>query len=78
MSRVELVQQLPPELEPLLAEARRRGTPTEKFIRAMAHRPGLLLAWAELWRQVFWEGILDARLKEQVRLYIARQFACSN
>lgn len=78
MARIPLVSELPTELLPLLEEARRRGTPTEKFIRAMAHNPAVLQAWAGLWRQIFWEGSLAPELKEKVRMYIARQFACNN
>jgi hypothetical protein len=78
MSHVAFVEEIPQELAEFVEEARRRGTPTEKFIRVMAHNPAVLKAWGTLWRQVFWEGELDGRLKEKVRLYIARQFACSN
>lgn len=77
-SRIPLVAELPEEIASFLDEARRRGTPTEAFIRVMAHNPEVLQAWATLWRKVFWEGQLDGKLKERVRLYIARQFACSN
>jgi alkylhydroperoxidase family enzyme len=52
------------------------GTPRPESQAVRAHRPGIMLAFADAWRHSFHEGILDNSLKELCRVYVSRSVKC--
>ena len=67
MSRVRLLsdEELDPGFQKML------GTEDEMYARVIAHRPDLVRSFARFYRPLRQEGLLDAKLKELVRLRIA-------
>ena len=52
------------------------GTPRPESQAVRAHRPGIMLAFADAWRHSFHDGILDNSLKELCRVYVSRSVKC--
>ena len=79
MARLPLVPMI--ELPVPLAEAVQRGIDTRMLsatapVQVWAHRPQAAMAWLALLNQFHNHGILDARLRELVRLRIASITQC--
>lgn len=73
MSRVRLLadEELDPGFQKLI------GTEDELYARVIAHRPDLVRSFAKFYLPLRREGLLDARLKELVRLRIANINNCA-
>jgi alkylhydroperoxidase family enzyme len=79
MSRISYVDPATvsdPELAGYLARARERGTPRPESQAIRAHVPEVLRTFSQMWEAVFYEGVLDHRVKELCRLYVAHSVAC--
>ena len=79
MARLPLVPLA--ELPATLGEAVQRGVDTRMLsstvpVQVWAHRPQVALAWLALLDQLHNHGVLDARLRELVRLRIASITQC--
>lgn len=53
------------------------GTEDEVYARVIGHRPELIRSFAKFYMPLRKEGLLDARLKELVRLRIANVNNCA-
>lgn len=71
-------EQMDPATLEFLQQAKQTGTPTEKFVRVLAHHPEAMKGFGELWKAVFWEGEVQHEIKESVRMLLAHTFACRN
>ncbi|HEX2173494.1 MAG TPA: carboxymuconolactone decarboxylase family protein [Dehalococcoidia bacterium] len=73
MSRVRLLEdeELDPGFRKLV------GTEDELYARVIAHRPELVRSFSKFYLPLRKEGLLDARLKELVRLRIADINKCA-
>lgn len=65
-----------PDLVRYLADARAHGTPRLESQAIRAHVPAVLSTFSESWQQVFREGVLDHRVKELARVFIAKSLEC--
>lgn len=65
-----------PDLARYLADARAHGTPRLESQAIRAHVPAVLRTFSESWQQVFREGVLDHRVKELARVFIAKSLDC--
>jgi AhpD family alkylhydroperoxidase len=65
-----------PELAALLDESRRHGTPRLESQAIRAHVPAVLRTFSASWQQVFREGVLDHKIKELARVYVAKSLEC--
>src|SRR5580700_11660231 len=65
-----------PDLARYLADAREHGTPRLESQAIRAHVPAVLRTFAASWQQVFREGVLDHRIKELARVYVAKSLEC--
>ena len=61
-----------PELAGYLADAREHGTPRLESQAIRAHVPAVLRTFSQSWQQVFRDGVLDHRVKELARVFIAK------
>ena len=74
---------LPPK-SPLLTKEERMipenaeitGAPGPSFYNVLSHRPEVMKGYAHLWNSIFYEGQVDHKLKELVRISIVNIFAC--
>jgi alkylhydroperoxidase family enzyme len=65
--------------EPMQAEmdrCAREGTPRPESSAVRAHVPAAFWFFADSWKSLFREGIVDHRLKELCRVYISRTVKC--
>jgi alkylhydroperoxidase family enzyme len=65
--------------EKMLAEldrCRREGTPRPESQAIRAHVPAVFWSFAETWRSVFHNGVLDHSIKELCRVYVSRSVKC--
>jgi AhpD family alkylhydroperoxidase len=65
-----------PGLAAILEESRVHGTPRLESQAIRAHVPAVLRTFAESWQQVFRDGVLDHRIKELARVFIAKSLEC--
>jgi AhpD family alkylhydroperoxidase len=65
-----------PELAAYLADAREHGTPRLESQAIRAHVPAVLRTFSQSWQQVFRDGVLDHRVKELARVFIAKSLEC--
>jgi AhpD family alkylhydroperoxidase len=65
-----------PDQARYLAEARTHGTPRLESQAIRAHVPAVLATFSESWQQVFRDGVLDHRVKELARVFIAKTLEC--
>ncbi|HWG63773.1 MAG TPA: carboxymuconolactone decarboxylase family protein [Streptosporangiaceae bacterium] len=65
-----------PELAAFLEDSRTYGTPRLESQAIRAHVPAVLRTFAASWQQVFREGVLDHRIKELARVYVAKSLEC--
>jgi alkylhydroperoxidase family enzyme len=76
ISYVDLGTVTDPELAGYLADAREHGTPRLESQAIRAHVPAVLRTFSQSWRQVFRDGVLDHRVKELARVFIAKSLEC--
>ena len=63
----------------MLAEferSRREGTPRPESQAIRAHVPAVFWSFANSWRDVFKDGVVDHSLKELCRVYVSRSVKC--
>src|ERR1700692_832888 len=65
-----------PDQARYLAEARTHGTPRLESQAIRAHVPAVLATFSESWQRVFRDGVLDHRVKELARVFIAKTLDC--
>ena len=65
-----------PELAGYLSDAREHGTPRLESQAVRAHVPAVLRTFSQSWQQVFRDGVLDHRVKELARVFIAKSLEC--
>jgi AhpD family alkylhydroperoxidase len=61
----------------LLEHARRHGTPRPESQSIRAHVPEILRTFSAYWNATFSDGLVDNRLKELCRLYVAKTVECN-
>jgi AhpD family alkylhydroperoxidase len=79
MSRISYVEPstvTDPGLAALLEESRTYGTPRLESQAIRAHVPAVLRTFADSWQQVFRDGVLDHRIKELARVFVAKSLDC--
>jgi alkylhydroperoxidase family enzyme len=59
-----------------LDDSRRFGTPRLESQALRARVPAVLETFSESWQRVFREGVVDHRIKELARVFIARSLDC--
>ena len=65
-----------PELVEALERSRRYGTPRLESQSIRAHVPAVLRTFSESWERVFRTGVLDHKVKELARVFIAKSLDC--
>jgi AhpD family alkylhydroperoxidase len=65
-----------PVLAAALEDSRRHGTPRLESQAIRAHVPAVLRTFAASWQEVFREGVLDHKIKELARVYVAKSLEC--
>lgn len=65
-----------PGLAEVLEDSRIYGTPRLESQSIRAHVPAVLRTFSESWQQVFREGVLDHKIKELARVYVAKSLEC--
>ncbi|MFQ5927728.1 MAG: carboxymuconolactone decarboxylase family protein [Terriglobia bacterium] len=63
-------------LKSLYADAEKRFGFTPNLFRTLAHRPELLITFANFYRELWTGGVLDTRTKELVALRVAVLNGC--
>jgi alkylhydroperoxidase family enzyme len=64
------------EMRAELERCRREGTPRPESSAVRAHVPAAFWFFANSWRDLFRQGILDHSIKELCRLYVSRSVEC--
>src|SRR3954466_13551961 len=59
-----------------LDRCRREGTPRPESSAIRAHVPAAFWSFANTWRDVFKNGIVDHNIKELCRVYVSRSVKC--
>lgn len=70
------VEQMTPEMREEMERCAREGTPRPESSAIRAHVPAAFWFFANSWRDLFRNGILDHDLKELCRVYISRSVKC--
>lgn len=75
ISYVDL-KDMTPEMRAEMERCQREGTPRPESSAIRAHVPACFWFFANSWRDIFRNGILDHSLKELCRLYVSRSVQC--
>jgi alkylhydroperoxidase family enzyme len=70
------LEQMTPEMRREMERCAREGTPRPESTAVRAHVPAAFWFFANAWRDLFREGIVDHSLKELCRVYISRSVKC--
>jgi len=65
-----------PEMQREMDRCRREGTPRPESSAVRAHVPAAFWAFANSWRDIFRNGVLDHSIKELCRVYVSRTVKC--
>jgi alkylhydroperoxidase family enzyme len=65
-----------PEMRVEMERCAREGTPRPESSAVRAHVPNAFWAFANSWRDLFREGVVDHDLKELCRVYVSRSVKC--
>ena len=65
-----------PRMKQELDRCRREGTPRPESQAVRAHVPAVFWSFANTWRDVFHDGVLDHSIKELCRVYVSRSVKC--
>ena len=76
ISYVDPASVVEPDLVALLEESRIHGTPRLESQAIRAHVPAVLRTFSETWQRTFREGVLDHKVKELARVFIAKSLEC--
>jgi hypothetical protein len=69
-------QQIDASVRQAFADAAARGAPNPTLLRILARHPLALNAFYSGWQDTFYRGVVDHRLKELMRVRMARLRAC--
>jgi alkylhydroperoxidase family enzyme len=69
-------EELTPEMQAEIDRCAREGTPRPESSAVRAHVPAAFWFFANSWRDLFREGIVDHGVKELCRVYISRSVKC--
>lgn len=75
ISYVDL-DRMTPEMQAEMERCRREGTPRPESSAIRAHVPACFWFFANSWRDIFRNGVLDHAIKELCRLYVSRSVQC--
>ncbi|MGH8914127.1 MAG: carboxymuconolactone decarboxylase family protein, partial [Acidimicrobiia bacterium] len=70
------LEDMTPEMRAEMERCAREGTPRPESSAIRAHVPAAFWFFANSWRDLFREGILDHSIKELCRVYISRSVKC--
>ena len=69
-------EEMTPDMQEEIRRCAREGTPRPESSAVRAHVPAAFWFFANSWRELFREGIVDHALKELCRVYISRTTKC--
>ena len=69
-------ESMTPEMQAEMERCAREGTPRPESSAVRAHVPAAFWSFANSWRDLFREGIVEHSLKELCRVYISRSTKC--
>ena len=70
------LERMTPEMRAEMERCAREGTPRHESTAVRAHVPAAFWFFANAWRDLFREGIVEHSLKELCRVYISRSTKC--
>jgi alkylhydroperoxidase family enzyme len=70
------LEEMTPEMRAEMERCAREGTPRPESTAIRAHVPAAFWFFANAWRDLFREGIVDHALKDLCRVYISRSVKC--
>jgi alkylhydroperoxidase family enzyme len=70
------LEDMTPEMRAEMERCAREGTPRPESTAIRAHVPAAFWFFANAWRDLFREGIVDHALKDLCRVYISRSVKC--
>jgi alkylhydroperoxidase family enzyme len=70
------VEKMTPQMQEEMRRCQREGTPRPESSAVRAHVPAAFWFFANSWRDLFRNGILDHAIKELCRLYVSRSVQC--
>lgn len=70
------LEDMTPEMQAEMERCAREGTPRPESTAVRAHVPAAFWFFADSWRELFREGIVEHSLKELCRVYISRTTKC--
>jgi alkylhydroperoxidase family enzyme len=75
ISYVDL-SKMDPDMRKEMERCQREGTPRPESSAVRAHVPACFWFFANSWREIFRNGVLDHAIKELCRLYVSRSVQC--
>jgi alkylhydroperoxidase family enzyme len=70
------LEKMTPDMQEEMRRCQREGTPRPESSAVRAHVPAAFWFFANSWRDLFRNGILDHAIKELCRLYVSRSVQC--
>lgn len=70
------LDEMTPEMQVEMERCAREGTPRPESSAIRAHVPNAFWAFANSWKDLFREGVVDHDLKELSRVYVSRSVKC--
>jgi alkylhydroperoxidase family enzyme len=70
------LEEMTPAMQEEMARCAREGTPRPESSAVRAHVPAAFWSFANSWRDLFRDGILDHTIKELCRVYVSRTVKC--
>jgi alkylhydroperoxidase family enzyme len=70
------LEQMDERMQAEMHRCAREGTPRPESSAVRAHAPNAFWAFADSWKAIFKEGVLDHSIKELCRVYVSRTVNC--
>jgi alkylhydroperoxidase family enzyme len=70
------LEDMTPEMRVEMERCAREGTPRPESSAIRAHVPAAFWSFANSWKDLFREGVLDHEIKELCRVYVSRSVKC--
>jgi alkylhydroperoxidase family enzyme len=70
------LEDMTPEMRVEMERCAREGTPRPESTAIRAHVPAAFWSFANSWKDLFREGVLDHEIKELCRVYVSRSVKC--
>ena len=70
------LEKMTPEMRAEMERCQREGTPRPESTAVRAHVPACFWFFADSWKNLFHNGVLDHAIKELCRLYVSRSVQC--